>query len=321
MIKVSVIVPVYNVEKYLKKCLDSVVNQTLKDIEIVIVNDGSPDNSELIIDEYTNKYKNILSLKKQNGGLSSARNYGLKHAHGQYVVFLDSDDYIDLNMLKDMYVEVTKRKLDILVCDHYKVYETNDNKTLIKSNLKYSNDDIKNYIISSPAASLKMFKRNLFDDDFLFTEGIYYEDLSLMPTFIVKTKKIGFIDKPYYYYLQRNSSIMHQKEFNKKQLDIFRVLNNIKNIYIKNNIYEDYKKEIEYLYITHLLRTATLRFLKFGNVEEYLKMINDTMKKEFPNWSKNVYFKKSSYKLKLICYLAYNKNYRLLKMIDRKKNI
>ena len=87
MAKISVIIPVYNVEKYLSKCLDSVVNQTLKDIEIIVVNDGSPDNSQKIIDDYTKKYKNIKSFVKKNGGLSDARNFGIKKASGKYIAF------------------------------------------------------------------------------------------------------------------------------------------------------------------------------------------------------------------------------------------
>ena len=100
-IKVSVIVPVYNVEKYLNQCLDSLVNQTLEDIEIIVVNDGSPDNSQSIIDDYVKRYpKKVFSYIKKNGGLSSARNFGVEKAKGEYLAFVDSDDYIK----KDMYV-------------------------------------------------------------------------------------------------------------------------------------------------------------------------------------------------------------------------
>ena len=98
MVKVSVIVPVYNVEKYIDKCLTSLVNQTLKDIEIIIVNDGSPDKSQKIIDKYVKKHSNIKSYIKKNGGISSARNYGLKYAHGEYIAFVDSDDYVDVKI-------------------------------------------------------------------------------------------------------------------------------------------------------------------------------------------------------------------------------
>ena len=104
MVKVSVIVPVYNVEKYLTQCLDSLVNQTLKDIEIIIVNDESPDNSQAIIDKYAKRYPKIIkAYKKKNGGLSDARNYGIERATGDYIGFVDSDDFVELDMYEDLY--------------------------------------------------------------------------------------------------------------------------------------------------------------------------------------------------------------------------
>ena len=103
MPKVSVIVPVYNVEKYIARCLTSLVNQTIEDLEIIVVNDGSKDNSEQIIKEFKKDYKNIIYVKKENGGLSSARNFGLIYATGEYVAFLDSDDYVDRTLYQKMY--------------------------------------------------------------------------------------------------------------------------------------------------------------------------------------------------------------------------
>ena len=117
MIKVSVIVPVYNVENYLVKCLDSLVHQTLKDIEIIVVNDGSPDNSQNIIDTYVKKYpKKIKAFSKKNGGQGSARNYGLKYAKGEYIAFVDSDDYVDLDMFFKMYNKAKEDNSDIVIC-------------------------------------------------------------------------------------------------------------------------------------------------------------------------------------------------------------
>ena len=103
MVKVSVIVPVYNVEKYLSNCLDTLVNQTLKDIEIIVVNDGATDSSPEIIEEYAAKYTNIIALNKPNGGLSDARNYGLPYAKGEYIGYVDSDDYVDYDMYERLY--------------------------------------------------------------------------------------------------------------------------------------------------------------------------------------------------------------------------
>lgn len=306
--KVSIIIPVYNVEAYLRKCLDSIVNQTLKDIEIIIVNDGSPDNSQLIIDEYVKKYPQIKAYIKENGGLSDARNYGIDKSHGKYLAFIDSDDYIDKNMIKKMWETAVKKSLDIVVCNSIEVYE-NGNEKEIKSNLQMSNDEIKNYLISPPMACTRVYKRSLFDNH-RFKKGILYEDLELTPRLVAKAKKIGFIDEGLYFYVQRVGSIMKQNEFNNKLLDIFSVLDTL-----RQELYEEYPEEVVYMYITHLLRTATLRFLKYKNTKEYLNKIVDIMKKEFPNWNINPYYKKSSIKLRIICTLAYNRKYFLLKMI------
>ena len=309
MIKVSVIVPVYNVEAYLAKCLDSLVNQTLKEIEIIVVNDGSPDNSQKIIDKYAKKYKSIKAYKKENGGLSDARNYGLKKASGEYVAFIDSDDYIDKTMLEKMYHKAINDSKDIVVCDSINVYD--DKQVLIKSNLHYSEDAVKSYLLAYPMACTRIYKRNLFDK-IQFKKGIYYEDLELTPKLVKYTKKITFLEEGLYYYLQRSGSIMKQKEFNDRLLDIFDVLESNHKLLAK-----EYPEEIEYMYITHLLRTATLRFLEYNNCNKYIDKIIAIMSKYYPNWKQNKYYKQSSFKLRLLCLLAYKRHLTLLKIIKR----
>lgn len=311
--KVSVIVPVYNVEKYIKKCLDSLVNQTLNGVEIIVVNDGSPDNSQKIIDEYTKKYKNVKSYIKENGGLSDARNYGIKKATGKYISFVDSDDYIRNDMLEKMYNYAIKEDLDVVVCDSINVYD-NGSEILIKSNNNYSDNDVRNYIISPPMACTRLFKKIIFDK-IQFKKNIYYEDLEMTPKVVNITDKIGFVSEGLYYYVQRDGSIMKQNVFNKKLLNIFDVLKSNKDL-----LEDKFPEEIEYMYITHLLRTASLRFLNYDNGKEYIYKIHNIMKEYFPKWKNNVYYKKSSFKLKLICILAYNKNILLLKSIKKVTN-
>ena len=311
--KVSVIVPVYNVEKYIKKCLDSLVNQTLNGVEIIVVNDGSPDNSQKIIDEYTKKYKNVKSYIKENGGLSDARNYGIKKATGEYISFVDSDDYIRNDMLEIMYNYAIKEDLNVVVCDSINVYD-NGSEILIKSNNNYSDNDVRNYIISPPMACTRLFKKTIFDK-IQFKKNIYYEDLEMTPKVVNITDKIGFVSEGLYYYVQRDGSIMKQNVFNKKLLNIFDVLKSNKDL-----LEDKFPEEIEYMYITHLLRTASLRFLNYDNGKEYIYKIHNIMKEYFPKWKNNVYYKKSSFKLKLICILAYNKNILLLKLIKKVTN-
>ena len=135
MPKVSVIVPVYNVEKYIEKCLNSLVNQTLKDIEIIIVNDGSKDNSDKIIKIYQEKYDNIIYLTKKNGGLSDARNYGIPYAKGEYIAFLDSDDYVENDIYEKMYNKAKENNSDYVECDFIWEYP---NKSIIDKGEEYT---------------------------------------------------------------------------------------------------------------------------------------------------------------------------------------
>ena len=314
MVKVSVIVPVYNVEKYLEKCLESLVNQTLKEIEIIVVNDGTKDNSGEIINKYVKKYPNkVKGYTKENGGLSSARNYGLQYATGEYIAFVDSDDWVDLDMYEKMYHKAIQESLDVVVCDTINVYQE-EQKSYRVSNLNYSADNLKNYIISPPMAPIRLYKKYIFDK-VNFENDIFYEDLNLNPSLVCITNKIGFINDGYYYYRQRSNSIMRQQKFNKKLLDIFTVLDNN-----YEKLYNCYSAEVEYLYITHLLRTATLRFLDYNDAIQFLPKINSVMKEKFPKWGKNYYYKKSSFKLKVICFLAIHKLYSILKLIKKISN-
>ena len=307
--KVSIIVPVYNVEEYLEKCLDSLINQTFKDIEIIIVNDGSPDNSEKIINKYIEKYHNIKYLKKKNGGLSSARNYGIKHAKGEYILFIDSDDYIENNMTELMYNKIINDNSDIVVCEFN--YDFGNKKIRSYSNLDYTSDPKKKYLLTPPMACIRMYKKELFND-IKFREGIYYEDLEINPKMVLYAKKISFLDEALYNYVIRDNSIMRTREFNNKLHDIYDVLDY--NYKLLNN---DYPNEVEYMYITHLLRTASLRFLDYKEGREELNKIVLIIKDKFPNWNKNKYFKKSNIKIRLICYLAFYKQKTLLKLIKK----
>ena len=307
--KISIIVPVYNVAEYLSKCLDSLVNQTFKSIEIIVVNDGSTDNSEEIVKEYQKKYTFIKYYSKENGGLSSARNYGIQYAKGEYIAFVDSDDFIALNMMEKMYNEITVTKTDICVCEFNYVY--GDKVVRSYSNLNYTDIPDKKYLITPPMACTRLYKKELFNN-IKFKEGIFYEDLELNPKLVKYTKKISFVNDGLYFYVVRSGSIMKQKEFNNKLYDIFTVLDSNKEL-----LYKDYPDEVEYMYIIHLLRSASLRFMEYENYEEHINKIIDIMDKEFPNWKNNIYYLKSGYKIKLICNLVYKKKFKLLNYLKK----
>ena len=308
--KVSVIVPVYNVEKYLDKCLKSLANQTMDDYEVIVVNDGSQDASWDIITKYQDQYPFIRGFEKENGGISSARNYGLKHANGKYIAFVDSDDFVEPEFLRKMYNKITSDDSDVVICDYYAL--SDNEKRIISCHPRLSNDIKIEYLLSPPMVWSKMIKKTIMDN-VEFKNKIFYEDLDLCVKLFKYVNKISFVDEPLYDYLvQHSGSAMTQKKFSERLLDIFTVLEDSKKI-----LQKDYFPEIEYIYITHLLRTATLRFLDYPNTEEYLNKINAIMENDFPNWRKNIYYKKASKKIKLICYFAIHKNYFMLKLMKK----
>lgn len=296
MIKVSVIVPVYNVEKYIEKCLTSVVKQTLKNIEIIVVNDGSPDNSQAIIDKFVKKYpKKIISLKKKNGGLSSARNFGLKHCSGEYITFLDSDDYLDITALEKMYSKAKTNDFDIVACDLEYIYEThtkNVSCNLTKDLLnKEQVKQCMTYIY--PAACNKLYKRELIED-LKFKEKVWYEDVEFIHRLLPLTNSIAVIKEPLYKYLQRENAIT--STFNDKIFDYVDNFNGLVEYYKKNNLLNDYGKEFEYSYVRYLYATMVKGMINFNNYDKYqngVKLAIKNVKKNFPNYRKNKYFYKS----------------------------
>ncbi len=314
--KISVIVPVYNVELYLDKCLNSIVSQDFDDYEIVIVNDGSTDNSQKIIDKYVKQYPNLVkSFEKVNGGLSSARNYGIKNSIGKYLMFVDSDDYIDQSALKKIYNCVLKDDSDIVVYNYYNV----KNGQCLKNPGYISNcfSNFEKYIVNQPSACNKLIRASIFkNNNIYFPEGRYYEDLGTMPILSIYANKISFLDDYLYYYVQRENSIMHRKKYNKKMEDIFIILDNISYIYEKHNLYNKYFSEIEYLYINHLLRAASIRFLDYKKYD-MIDKIRKIMKEKYPKFTKNNYFKMYGVKQKFMCRLLYSGHYKLVELLRK----
>lgn len=315
--KVSIIVPVYNVEQYLRKCLDSLVNQTYKNIEIIVINDGTKDNSQDIIDEYKENYPDLIkSYIKENGGLASARNFGLKKSKGDYIVFVDSDDYVDITMIEKLCNEVKRTNSDIVVCGANSVM--NNTISELSNFIQYSLNNKKNYIINCVGACWQIIKRDLFiKNKLFFLENHFYEDIAIIPVLAIFANKISYIHDNLYYYLTRSGSIMNQIKYSKSLEDIFDSMETLRKKFLEMNMYNEYYEELEFLYIEHLLHAASLRFFKFdlNIVKENLNKIVKIIKFSFPNWKKNKYFKKQSLKYKIVCDLFYKKNYKLLKLL------
>ena len=218
--KYSIVIPVYNVEKYIGKCLDSLVNQTYSNFEVIIVNDGTKDNSQAIIDKYVKKDKRFKSYIKENGGLSDARNYGVKYASGDYLIFIDSDDYVNTSYLENIN-EVLKNDTSIDVLKIKLIQVDEEGKEISKEkgfgkNGYISFKEILELEFVEPAWSyvynLKFFKKKKFT----YMKGRIHEDYGLTPEILIKAKKIYYLNYYAYYYVQRANSIMSSDSYEKK---------------------------------------------------------------------------------------------------------
>ncbi len=296
MANVSVIVPVYNVEKYIARCLDSLVNQTIKNLEIIVVNDGSTDKSDEIIKQYQNKYSNIIYVTKENGGLSDARNYGMKYATGEYVAFLDSDDFLNNTMYEKMYEKALSTNCDYVECDFYWSFPKENNLDATSNNIAdYENriderieykDKNEMFIYSRVVAWNKLIKREIIKNE--FPKGLYYEDIEFFYKLLPDIKSTEYVKEPLIYYVQRQGSIVNKQSDKTKQ--IFNVLDNVIKYYRDNNIYEEYRDELEYTYTRLLLCSSLKRIAKIENKEIRNKLLNETWENlniKFPNWKSN----------------------------------
>lgn len=312
MIKYSFIVPVYNTEKYLKKCLDSLINQTYKDFEIIVVNDGSTDKSSSIISKYQKKYKNIIVIDKENEGLSMARNRGVQKSSGKYIIFVDSDDYVSNRLLEEV-----DKKIDDSDILRFQIATEDEEYTKINEYHEEGFESmcgydafkyLSSYHFVEPAWCYVIRKNYYIENKFSFKKGVYHEDFGLIPYVIYKARKVKSIDFIGYYYIQRNGSIMNNNDYKKTVKKAFDMLEQYKtmrlfakNINRKNNL-DDYflsyisnsvivkarelKKDEKKVYINELkklnvfdgvlVNTRIRRFKKYlmkHNLNLYLKVV------------------------------------------------
>ncbi|MGL5279831.1 MAG: glycosyltransferase family 2 protein [Cetobacterium sp.] len=234
----SVIIPAYNVEKYIERCINSVLNQKLKNIEIVIIDDGSKDKTSDICLEVSKNNKNIIYKKVQNSGCSAARNLGISIAKGKYIAFLDSDDWVDLDMYIDMLEEAEKKQADIVICGFKKLDENKKLLSTVKVPKKSNKDeytDCTTEWFSSPCN--KIYKKDLLEkNNIKFLLNIYTgEDMFFNFMSFFYSDKITSIDKPYYNYFMNQNSVSNNY---KNRTDIYIVIRELISFYKRNGVYE-----------------------------------------------------------------------------------
>lgn len=296
--KVSVIVPVWNTEKYLKKCLDSLVNQTLKDIEIIVVNDGSPDSSEVIIQKFVKKYPKIFKyIKKDNGGLGSARNMGLTIAQGEFIAFVDSDDWVEALCYEQMYSKAIETKSDIIVCDMVDHFENG-------LTLYHDCTHFKSVFEKTPSACNKMFRRTIIGNLKFFEDRLWYEDLNFTTKILLKTKKVDVVSKGFYHCNAHEGSIMNNNN-SIKNLDIVTCIEDLKKYAQEKNIYDN--ELFTYLVFDHILITTIMRVAeqKSKNKKLVIKKLVKYCKENIKDYKNHEFYKNVSRNRKIVAYLNF----------------
>ena len=294
--KISVIVPVYNTGKYLSKCLNSILNQTLKEIEVIVVNDGSKDDSQEIIDEFVSKDSRLVSIQKENGGLSDARNAGIDKAKGEFIAFVDSDDYIDLAMLEKMYELAERDESEIVLCDLVKVNENGKEFRDLPQSPQLPEkiilvEDFTIFGEMSCFACNKIFKKALFENH-RFRKGIHFEDIELIPKLVLDSSIISKINEPFYKYFERQDSIT--KTHTEKGLDMFVAVNEVTNYFYQSK-YNTFATELKrfqiiqgyYSYLAYLayVKDKNLKRKMLNVLNDFLKA-NNLTKKELKNYKR-----------------------------------
>ena len=323
MDKISVIIPVYNVEDYLDRSIESVVNQTYENLEIILVDDGSPDNSPKMCDEWAKKDKRIKVIHKENGGVSSARNLGMEKASGKYVAFVDSDDILDKEMYQKLYDSIKNNNSDVAMCKYAFTYEDNDDIIPVNEfNLnKLTEEKIFPYLIG-PAGSLiegkiespsimgsiwrALYKKDIIKD-LKFENLKMCEDLVFIADLFKKSPKISIVDEFLYNYLQRNTSAAHKNviERNKRTMKAYEQLYKRLEGEIPRDDLNSHKFHFYSGVVSEYLRGGLKKELKEITNLEFMKDIGS--KQNYKSAMKS----KKSFKYKVAYWFTFHKLYCL----------
>ncbi len=318
--KLSIIIPVYNVEKYLRKCLDSVICPGAGDYEVIVVNDGSTDSSPGIAQEYAAKYPTLIKLiSTPNGGLGHARNTGISAASGSFIMFLDSDDSLAENALPEIF-ETLELDFDICIFDFVTVDERG-------RQLKYTSgcthsgtfslSDYPQLLSDPPNACNKIWRHSLFTDSgIVFQDRMWFEDLCTVPKLYLHTEKIYAAPRPWYVYLMRPGSITNSKSI-ERNLEMLTAVDSLLDYYTAMGQYDRYRAELEYMTAFHELICSTVRV----NLQDMNSPVQDRLLEyflaRFPDYRRNPRIKGMSAKYRLLLFLIIHKHRRALNLIMR----
>lgn len=311
MLKLSIIIPVYNVENYLRRCLDSAIRPGLEGYEIIIVNDGSTDSSPEVASEYAVRYSGLVSLiSTPNGGLGHARNTGIDAAQGEYLLFLDSDDSLSESAVEEA-LEALEAGFDIGIFDFVSINEQGRQLKYTKGCPRegtFALDEYPELLFLPPNACGKLWRRSLFTENGIkFPDRMWFEDLATSPRLYLKAEKIQAIARPWYNYLLRPGSITNSANI-ERNLEIISAVDMVLEHYRREGCFERYRDELEYMAIFHQLITASVRVNLLDTESPVQDKLLQDMADKFPDYKNNPLLKKAGFKYRLLCRLISGKN-------------
>lgn len=324
--KLSIIIPVYNVENFLVRCLESVTSPVEDDCEVIIIDDGSTDNCPEIIRSFSDDYPEyIISIRQENQGLGGARNTGLKAARGEYIVFLDSDDYLSPGALSEMKAAVSDDP-DICI---FNLQSVNEKYEIVKKEAGagktgvFTLEEYPELLLCLPAAWNKIYRRAfLIKRNFSFPGRVWFEDYRTIPALYPFASKIKAVNMCWYNYLQRSGSITNSRNI-ERNIEMIDAVEDLTDKFKEFGLFNEYYNQLEYSVLYNLLIAATVRVNRADPSsilqDEFLRYFRN----HFPSYKKNPYFKKMPFKYKLLHFLItcrlWNVLHFVMKTNDRRK--
>lgn len=321
MALVSIIVPIYNVEQYLDECVDSIRSQSYKELEIILVDDGSPDRCGKMCEEYAKEDERIVVIHKKNGGLGDARNAGIRQAHGDYLLFVDSDDYLHPEAVEKILYTAEKAKADIAIFDYATVEPENSRSDRftekIRENQVLSPEKEKRVLTCSCSSVNKLYRREFWEASGLeFPVGRYYEDLGTIPKLMAIAKRVVYRKEVLYYYRMREGSIMHTTNFKKNLEDRMQMIDGVLRFYKKQGLLEQYREELEYLMFVNGYFTPSREIILNRGSKKYLNKFREYAYHRFPGINENKYVREIAGKEKILWMLLRKRMYGAMLLLS-----
>lgn len=323
MPKASVIIPVYNIESYLEKCVGSILSQTERDFELLLVDDGSTDGSGALCDALAKRDPRIRVIHQENGGPGAARNTGVKAACGKWLLQVDGDDWLDPGLLEHVVTAGEREDADLVMFGMRLIDEQGREIGTFTENVEkdkpLSLREHKELLLTSPATANKLYRRELFDRaEAEYVTGMWYEDARLSPKLMAVSRTMVFLDELGYNYFQRTGSTMRNRNLDRNG-EILAAMDDILGWFRERGLYEEYEEELCFLTFSHLYQAA-VRVVREDWKHPLLPRLHQYLREHFPRYRENKYLQPLPKKQKLIAFLLERKWYFAASLIFKAKS-